>query len=258
MNIIILISSFLLGSIFGSFFYTLALRYSNGDFRENLFNALTSPSKCPNCGTRISPVYLTPIIGFLLARASCRKCGVSISPIYPAAEIFYGTLASSLVTQNGLTSNTAVFFILAGISVAISIIDLKTMTIPDPLVIFFALISLYPFIISYLEGSWMSHIWGLLVMACFFIIIIFIFPGSFGGGDIKFASAMGFSLGLEQAIIALETALIAGTISGIIYAAAAKKSIKSKIPFAPFLSAGLIVSYLFGRDIALIYYRIIM
>jgi len=68
---------------------------------------------------------------------------------------------------------------------------------------------------------------------------------------------MGFLLGFEFSIVALETALITGSVIGIFYALKTKSGLRIKFPFAPFLAAGLVVAFFFGRDILLLYYRVI-
>ena len=92
-------------------------------------------------------------------------------------------------------------------------------------------------------------------MFIFFLLILFLFPGSFGGGDVKFASVIGFFLGFEYSIVALEISLISGAVIGVIYGMKTGMKLKMKIPFGPFLSLGLIVSFFFGREILLLYYK---
>ena len=72
----------------------------------------------------------------------------------------------------------------------------------------------------------------------------------------KFAAAIGILLGFELSIVALETALVTGSLIGLVYAVKSKRGFKIKMPFAPFLSAGIFISLIYGRDILLIYYSI--
>ena len=121
-------------------------------------------------------------------------------------------------------------------------------------VFIFVMISIYPIILNH---SLMDNFKGLLLMFSFFIVVLLLFPGSFGGGDMKFASAIGFFLGIELSIVALEIALISGSIVGTIYAIKTRKGLRIKIPFAPFLSLGTISALLYGRDITLLYYNLV-
>jgi leader peptidase (prepilin peptidase)/N-methyltransferase len=245
---------FFTGSLFGSFFYTLAVRYINESFKRDKLNALFSFSKCPVCGYKINPLHLIPVLGYLLLRGKCGRCGSPISKIYPLAEILYGALAFVIYSAFGQSLYTAVIFLIIGLSISISVIDIRIQIIPDSFVLIFFLLSIYPVM---LNDSLKDNLYGLLLMGAFFIIVLLIFPGSFGGGDVKFALSIGILLGLESSIVALETALIAGSLIGIIYAIRFKRGLRSKIPFAPFLTFGLLVSLLYGREILSVYYRIV-
>ncbi|MCL2026586.1 MAG: A24 family peptidase [Leptospirales bacterium] len=248
-----LIISFILGTFSGSFFYTLALRYINGSMKQASWKALMSRSKCPHCENKIHPLFLAPLLGFLFLRGKCKNCGKNISAAYPAAEIFSGALFVLMTIFMGLSPLTATAFILCQIALCISVIDLKLMIIPDSLVIAFLCISIYPVTAG---QSYSQNIFGLAAAAAFFLAIMIIFPGSFGGGHVKLAAAIGFYSGLPLTIVAIESALIIGAITGGLLILFFKKGIKSKIPFAPFLCAGLIISILWGDKILLLYYNI--
>jgi prepilin signal peptidase PulO-like enzyme (type II secretory pathway) len=247
-------SVFLFGTLWGSFFFTLAIRFSNDSFNEEKIKALFLPSRCPACGKPIPRLYLIPIAGYLLARGKCRHCRANISPAYPLYEILYGFLAITISLKNGLSIYALIMFLLIGLSIAISVVDVKTLSIPNSLILAFFILSLYPVI---MHNMLKDNIYGLLLSFSFFLVILLLFPGSFGGGDIKLASAIGFLLGLEMSIVVIETALITGSMIGVIYAIKTKKGLRIKFPFAPFLTAGLIVSFFYGREIILLYYRLV-
>ena len=250
----ILFFAFLIGTLWGSFFFTLALRFSDEATKEAPLKSLCARSNCPICKEPIPAVLLIPIVGYLIARGKCQSCGSTISPVYPLTEILYGLLAIAVVWREGITLYAAIMFLILGISIAIAIVDVKTLIIPNLLVGAFILLSLYPVIV---RSEFWNTFFGLFLCAAFFLVIILLFPGGFGGGDLKFAAAMGFLLGFELSIVAIETALITGSVIGITYAIKTKKGLKIKFPFAPFLTVGLIVAFFFGRDILLIYYRVI-
>lgn len=244
---------FLFGTLWGSFFYTLALRFIDGSFDKNCIKSLLSPSRCPGCGVRIKSLHLIPVAGYLMLRGRCRECRKTISPLYPISEIICGLLLLMISEFYGNTIYSFSVFVIISLSISISIIDIKILTIPDPLVAVILIVSVYPVI---LNDSFKDNLYGFLFMGIFFVLILLIFPGSFGGGDVKFASVIGFFLGLELSIVALETALVSGSIAGIIYAVKKGKTLRIKMPFAPFLAAGLMVSAVYGKDIVLLYYRV--
>lgn len=245
---------FFFGAIWGSFFYTLSIRYIRGSFIEYRLKALFSKSRCPECKGKIRAVHLIPIVGYLILKGRCNNCGIRISPLYPAFEIIYGVLLILIVSKYGENIYAITIFLIAGVAISISMIDLKTFTIPDSLIIAFIILSIYPIIIN---SSLKDSLSGFLFMFLFFIIMLLLFPGSFGGGDIKFASTIGMLFGMELSIVTLEIALISGSFIGIMYALKTKRGLRIKIPFAPFLALGVITSFLYGRDIVIIYYGFI-
>ena len=174
-----------------------------------------------------------------------------ISKIYPLMEIFFGALSCLVYLKLGFGLYSVIIFLIFGISISISVIDLKTLTIPNSLIgVFFAL-SIYPVI---LNSNIKDNVFGFLLMGGFFTVVLLLFPGSFGGGDVKFAALIGILLGFELSIVALESALISGSLTGLVYALRSKRGFKIKMPFAPFLSTGVFISLMYGRDILLIYY----
>ncbi|MDY6935773.1 MAG: prepilin peptidase [Spirochaetota bacterium] len=245
---------FFFGAMWGSFFFTLAVRYINGSFHDNRIKALFSASRCPNCQQKIAPIYLIPIIGYLVLKGRCNKCSSKINLSYPAFEVVYGVLFILIVSKIGMNAYSFTIFLITGLAISISIIDTKILIIPDSLVIVFVALSIYPIVLNY---SFKDNLFGLIMMFLFFSVILLIFPGSFGGGDLKFASSIGLLLGVELSIVTLEVALISGSIIGTIYALIIKKGLRIKIPFAPFLAFGVITAFLYGRDIALVYYNIV-
>lgn len=252
MELFIAFASFVFGSIWGSFFYTLALRTIDGSLMTTPWKALFTSSKCPACGASIKPQDLIPIVSYALLKRKCRSCGGDIAPAYPIFEALYGFLMVLIVREYDVTLYAASIFLLAGVALTIAIIDAKTMQIPNFLVIAFVILSVYPISVN---DTFRDNIYGLAVMGGIFLMVLLIFPGAFGGGDIKFAAAIGLVCGLEFSIVALETALVTGALVGVGYALATRKGLKIKVPFAPFLTAGLIVALLYGRDIVLLYYR---
>ncbi len=247
--------AFFSGTVFGSFFYTLALRIVDGSFSRDPMKAMVHSSHCPECGARIHPLYLIPVAGYFLSRGKCPRCHETISPVYPVMEILYGVIAVLAAVKFGITVHAFIMYLIIGISITVAVVDIKTYTISGGLLIILGVMSLYPLL---LNGRPLDNLYGLLLMSIFFLVIMFILPGSFGGGDIKYAAVLGAITGLEQSIVVLEAALISGALFGVIYAAAKGQGFRIKIPFAPFLTLGLCVSLFYGNEILLLYYRIIM
>ncbi len=245
---------FLSGTACGSFFYTLALRYISGEIAENPIKAFLGRSQCPCCKEQIGVLYLVPLLGYFLSKGKCPDCGCRISPLYPLWEVIYGALAIAVFKFFGFGLFPLSIFILCSISICIAIVDFHTFIIPDSLVLLFFIVSLYP---VFLQGQWLNNIAGLAFLSVFFLLIMLIFPGAFGGGDLKFFAASGFFFGLEESIVLLEVALITGAVVGSLWGIMKKKGLRVKIPFAPFIAWGIVVTIFLGRHILLWYYTLI-
>jgi len=243
---------FFTGTFAGSFFYTLALRYSSGAMSESAVKALFSRSKCPQCGEDVSFTGLIPVAGYLLTRGKCSRCGASVSLLYPLMEIAFGLLAVAVALFHGSGILSMNIYLICALCLCIAIIDVKSMIIPPSLVVLFILLSVYPVL---LHQDIMDNIYGFAVLTVFFMLMLLIFPGAFGGGDIKLYAAAGFLLGLELSIVLLEVSLITGAVFGVVFALVKGRNFRIKIPFAPFIAAGIIITLLFGDTILLVYYR---
>ncbi|MEJ5363101.1 MAG: prepilin peptidase [Spirochaetota bacterium] len=250
---IIYLFTFLFGASWGSFLYTFIIRYTNGTYAKNPFHALTYPSHCPYCKQKIKPVYLIPVFGYFLTKGRCSVCGKPVSFLYVVVEIACGCVAIASIYFFNLAI-APLYFIIITTSICIAIIDFLTMEIPNFLVWIFFITGI---IVSFLDGQWLAHIQGLVLMVIVFIVPLILVKGGFGGGDVKFAGAIGFTLGLHETIVALEIALVTGALYGIGYAVFKSKTLKAHIPFGPFLTLGFITALLFGKDIMQIYFSFI-
>lgn len=243
----------LFGALWGSFSYTLALRIASGAFARHPLRALLSRSRCPSCGGAVSILALVPIVGYALVRGRCEHCGARVSPFYPLAEILHAALLVLVVRAFGAGAYSAVVFIALSLGAAIAVVDIKTLTVPGALVASTAALALYPAIAS---GRPLEHLVGAAGMFAFFALIMLLFPGGFGGGDLKYAAAIGLFVGWELSVVAVETALVTGALAGTVYALLTRKGLRIRFPFAPFLALGFAVAVLYGRELILLYGRI--
>mgnify|MGYP000129695623 CR=1 FL=1 len=254
-EVIIYFILFYFGTIWGSFFYTLALRFT----QENIsFALLFDRSKCPSCGNTIRWIFLIPLFGYLLAKRRCEYCDSAIPAIYPIMEVLYGILALLMAHRFGISILAFNHYIISSIALCVAIVDYRTMKIPSALVYPLFIVSAYPAIEKFVHVSAIEAFGGMLLLGVFFFLMLLLFPGSFGGGDITFASALGLASGLQLSVVLLETALISGAVVGILYGIISKKGIRIKIPFAPFLALGLFVALLAGREMIDLYHRLVL
>ncbi len=90
---------------------------------------------------------------------------------------------------------------------------------------------------------------GMFVIAGIMIFTDLIKAGAFGGGDIKLAFFAGLYLGWQRMIAAGFMTVIAAGISCMCMLILKNYSLKTKVPLAPYLAIGMIISIYRGKDI---------
>jgi leader peptidase (prepilin peptidase)/N-methyltransferase len=74
-----------------------------------------------------------PILGWLLLRGKCRHCKTPISPRYPIIEALTAIIFVIVYNRFGLSIQTIGYSLLMCWLLALTLIDLDTMTLPNPL-----------------------------------------------------------------------------------------------------------------------------
>ena len=114
LNTISTIDLFLLSLIFlciGSFASSTIYRLSLIFIEDNPNTNLLFPrSFCPNCKTTIKPIYLIPLLGYLIQKGKCNSCKSNISIFYPLTEIFF--LFVGLVALNAYGISIFLYFLI--------------------------------------------------------------------------------------------------------------------------------------------------
>lgn len=136
---------------------------------------------------------------------------------------------------------------LCAVLVVLASIDLKTMLLPDVIVL--PLLGLIP-VVGLLgavggEFSWAQAGTALAcAAACFaFMWVVAFFTGGFGDGDVKLVPVLGFMLGLYGVPAAALGALIAPMCLGAVVSLPVLllgSGTKARVPFGPFMAAGAI------------------
>jgi len=247
--------SFLLGLIVGSFLNCVIYRLETGE------SFLKGRSYCPHCKHILSWKDLIPIFSFLILKGKCRYCGKKISFQYPLVELFTGILFTLVVLiYGGPTSIDLIFcWVLTCFLVIIFVYDLKHYLIPDKVI--------YPAIaIAFLNQILTSNIQHLtsnlllgILPSLFFLAIILISRETWMGfGDFKLSILMGLILSWPKILVALFFAFFSGAIFGLILIFLKRKTMKSQIPFAPFLVSGTFFALFFGEKIINWYSHLIL
>ena len=213
-------------------------------------SVIMPPSYCPECGSRLKWRDMIPVISWLLLLGRSRCCGKAINVRYIIMEVSCAALFLLMVRH---TEGSLVFLPLWGLAfsmICISIVDWDTMEIPDGLVMIIAVSGVAWVTLSYGTAGWQNAIIGALAGAISLIILNWLVwlivkqPG-LGYGDVKLMAAAGLFLGWQGVYAAFFTAFITGGVYGGYLIATGKAERRSYLAFAPFLSLGILVAFLF-------------
>lgn len=234
------------GLVFGSFLNVCICRIPVGQ------SIAKASSYCPNCGKPLKPIDLIPVLSYFFLRGKCRYCGEKISFQYPAVELLTGGLFVLAFYFFGLAWMTPVSWALICVLIVASVIDIRTMEIPDSLSIVLLVVGVACFFIPGL--LWWERLLGAVCAALPLLLITLISRGrAMGMGDVQLMAAVGLILGWRLSLFSLLAAVVIGAIVGVILIAAHKKGRKDAIPFVPMLSAGVLLS-LFAGDAIISWY----
>jgi prepilin signal peptidase PulO-like enzyme (type II secretory pathway) len=242
----------LFGAILGSFINALSFRFNTG--RSILWarstSLRTSRSRCMHCNHTLASVDLVPVFSYLWLRGRCRYCRAHISVQYPLVEVSAALLAA--MTYFAHPEPVEFFFWLFVWMVLLFVVvyDLRHTIIPlscSALLIVLAL--------SYLAGSGLYAdplylLAGPLLAAPLFLFSLVSKGQWMGWGDGLLEMSLGWLLGLTLGLTALMLAFWSGAAVGIALLAAKRGiTMKSEVPFAPFLALGALIVHFSHVDL---------
>lgn len=252
MSLIILFLLF--GLIIGSFLNVLVYRLKDAE-------TLLGRSFCRNCKHQIRWYDNVPLVSFLLLRGACRDCETKISWQYPTLEFITGLLFALIgyffFSPEVVSSWMETGWLLGIVSclLVIGVYDLRYMEIPLSLLIVSAVLTLSFFVSSFFlsgEAFFSSQLWygllgGAVVCGFFFLLVWMSHETWMGWGDVWLGAVAGLIVGLPLVLPMLTLSFGLGAIVGLLSIAYKKKGLKSQIPFAPFLVAGVILILLLPK-----------
>lgn len=232
----------LLGVIAGSFINALAFRFNTG-------KGMGGRSRCMHCGHTLNGWDLVPIFSFILLRGRCRYCGVRLSYQYPLVEAAAGLLAVLVFLTHWPDPWASGYWLAVWMTLLFIVVyDLRHMVIPWSASVFLMALALSPLILNP-ETSLSAILSGPLLAAPLFFISLVSRGRWMGWGDSGLALSLGWLLGPTAGLTALILAFWIGAAVGIALMLLKRRyTMKSEVPFAPFLACGACVAYFFHVD----------
>ncbi|MBK8479967.1 MAG: prepilin peptidase [Proteobacteria bacterium] len=210
------------GAIWGSFCNVVVVRLPRGE------SVVRPPSHCRSCHRAVAWYDNLPVLSYLLLRGRCRHCDAGFSPRYALVELGLAGLSIALhrvyfVDASGppglRTAQFAITSLFAVAMVAVALIDLATMRIPNAIT--------YPGIpLAVALSPWMSlpHLWdGVIGAAGGYLLVRLIADGwelltgrqGMGYGDGKQLAMIAGLLGWQALLPTLFLASLQGTLIGV-------------------------------------------
>lgn len=263
----IVLLTFAFGVSIGSFLNVLIYRMGSGA-------RLTGRSKCLSCGKTLTPLMLVPLLSYLMLGGRCGHCRSKVSVQYPFVEALTGLLFVLVAAKNSLLlpEYVPVHYFTAlleaaiwSLLVVVLVYDWKHKIIPDRLSLLFAVLAgilLYvrtvnlmtklpylPFLDS--VPHWIDWAAAPVVALPLALVWLLTLGRGMGLGDAKLAWGIGWFLGLGGAVSAVILSFWIAFLPSImlLFWKSKRFTMKSEIPFAPFLIIGTFVAYTFGVNI---------
>ncbi len=250
-----------LGLLVGSFLNVVVARVPAGE------SVVLPGSRCPRCGTPIAPRDNVPVVSWLLLRGRSRCCGLPISRRYPLVEAGTAVAFAGVGAWVGASWVLPALLYLAGLSVALALIDIDVHRLPDVIVL-----PSYPVAAVLLAGAALAEDrLDRLARAAVGAVLLYLFyrllklvadlvygAGGFGMGDVKLAGLLGGYLAFDG-----WAALAAGTFAGFLVGgvvslgllATGRAGRRTAIPFGPYMLVGAWLGLVAGQQIVESYLR---
>ena len=230
----------LFGIVIGSFLNVCIYRIPEKQ------SIVTGRSHCRSCLRVLKWYELIPVASYLFLGGKCKGCGKRISIQYPLVELFNGLLYVLIVTKCGFFFFFFLYCLFASVLIVISLIDAKTYEIPLGCNVLIAAFGIARLFLHF--DRWYEYAGGAVVVSGFFLLAYLVTKGrGIGGGDIKLMAAAGLFLGFGKILVA---AGIGSILGAVIHLTLMKLCGKDRVlPFGPYLSAGILISMLWGDGI---------
>ena len=239
----------ILGLIIGSFLNAVV-------YRLNAVESLLDRSHCPNCRKKVRWFDNIPLFSFILLSARCRDCGEKISWQYPIVEaatgIMFALIGNYFFNLFDFSSwmLTAYYLVVFSILMVIFVYDFKYMEIPMLVLWLGVGVSLAYFIFS--DWQYFQNAASILDLRIFSGILAGLVAGGFfyalaaysketwmGYGDAYLGLLAGLVVGWTNILVALMLSFTIGALISVALIAVSRITMKSQVPFAPFLITGV-------------------
>ncbi len=199
------------------------------------------PSTCPSCSRGIKPWENIPVLSWIALGGRCGGCRASISAQYPLVELLTSLVSVICAWHFGWGPHLVSALMLTWALVALTVIDLRTMLLPDvitlPLMWLGLLLALAP-VFTDLRSAVIGAAAGYLSLwAVYHIFRLLTGKEGMGYGDFKLLAALGAWMGWQALPGIILMSSVVGAVVGITLIVVRGRDRQLPIPFGPYLAA---------------------
>lgn len=255
----------ILGLVIGSFLNVVIYRLPKQmehDWAEQCGQTVSDPrpslvlpgSYCPQCGHELAWFENIPLLSFAFQRGRCRACAARIPWRYPLVELAAAGLALAAMRAFGPTLEAALVMGFLWTLLALAVIDVRTLLLPDRLTLgllwvgllanalgYWGVVSLPDAVLGAVAGyaSLAAVAWGYARLTG---------REGMGLGDAKLLAALGAWLGwMVLPLIVLLASLLALLVGGLALLRG-RANRHTALPFGPFLAVSGGLAIVWGRE----------
>jgi len=171
-------------------------------------------------------------------------------PVVLATAVIFGLLAGRL----GPVPELPAYLYLGAVGVALAIIDLQCRRLPDSLTlpsyaVGIALLGLAALAARDADAA-LRALGGMAGLFAFYFLLALVNPAGMGYGDVKLSGVLGLYLGWlgwGEVLLGTFLAFLLSALTGLGMIAVGRATLKSALPFGPFMLAGALFAVLWGN-----------
>lgn len=214
-------------------------------------NLFSPASHCPSCATPLRVRDLVPVLSFAWLKGRCAHCGTPITWRYPLVELAVAAIWAFCADRWGVSLEALAWAGFGTVLLALSLIDIDTMLLPDSLTLGLLWAGLISSAMGLTDLQITDSVWGAaagygvlwLVQAVFGLVTG---KQGMGEGDFKLLAALGAWLGwLALPMLVLMSSLL-GVFVALVMRWRGQLKPGQALPFGPYLALSGVITAVFA------------